>query len=387
LVELQDALPSTIMRLFLFFLLLFTGATVMAQTNYYLLVGTYTKGKSTGIHVYDFNKNNGVATIVDSVQTPNPSYVAVSPNQQFVYAVSETQRGNYSGKVRAFSFDKTTGKLHYINEQLSVGDNPCYVVVDKTGKWVIVANYSSGTLAVLPIRSDGSLGEAVSRYAHSGKGVNPQRQEAPHVHSTVLSPDNKYVFTQDLGIDKIIIYSFNDNTGAIAPTDSLKLQDGSGPRHFTFHPNGKWAYLVQEMAGTVTAFEYKNGHLKKTQTISALPVGFNKSFTSADIHASKDGKFLYTTTRDSANIITTFKVDQKTGKLVTVGSQSVLGNTPRNFNFDPSGDYLLVANQNSDDIVIFKVNHQTGLLTDTGNRIDVGNPVCIKWIQGPNAVK
>jgi 6-phosphogluconolactonase len=368
------------MRLFLFFLLLVTGATVTAQSNYYMLVGTYTKGRSTGIHVYNFNNSNGEATIVDSVQTPNPSYVAVAPNQQFVYAVSETQRGNYSGKVRAFSFDKGTGKLHFINEQASVGDNPCYIVVDKTGKWVIVANYTSGTLAVLPIKPDGSLGEAVSHYRHSGKGVNPQRQEAPHVHSTVLSPDNKYVFTQDLGIDKIVIYSFNDKSGALAPSDSVKMQDGSGPRHFTFHPNGKWAYLVQEMAGTVTAFDYQKGHLKTIQTISALPEGFNKFFTSADIHVSKDGKFLYATTRDSANIITTFKVDQKTGKLSFVGSQSVLGKTPRNFNLDPSGDYLLVANQNSDDVVIFKVNHQTGMLTDTGNRIDVGNPVCIKWI-------
>jgi 6-phosphogluconolactonase len=283
--------------------------------------------------------------------------------------------------VRSFSFDKKTGKLNFINEQSSVGDNPCYIVVDKTGKWVIVGNYTSGTLAVLPIKNDGSLGEAVSHYRHWGKGVNAQRQEAPHVHSTVLSPDNKYLFVQDLGIDKIIIYSFNEATGAIKPTDSVKLQDGSGPRHFTFHPNGKWAYLVQEMAGTVTAFDYQNGHLKTTQTISAVPSGYNQYFTSADIHASKDGKFLYATTRDSANIVTVFKVDQKTGKLSVVGRQPVLGHTPRNFNFDPSGDYLLIANQNSDNVVVFKVNHQTGMLTDTGNRIDVGNPVCIKWIE------
>jgi 6-phosphogluconolactonase len=217
-----------------------------------------------------------------------------------------------------------------------------------------------------------------------GKGVNPQRQEAPHVHSTVLSPDNKYLFVQDLGIDKIIIYSFNNKTGAIAPRDSVKLKDGTGPRQFTFHPNGKWAYLVQEMGGTVTAFDYQGGHLQTIQTISALPKGFNKYFTSADIHVSNNGKFLYASTRDSANIITVFRIDQKTGQLSVVGTQSVLGNTPRNFNFDPSGDYLLVANQNSDDIVIFKVNHQTGMLKDTGNRIDVGNPVCIKWIEkGP----
>ena len=246
---------------------------------------------------------------------------------------------------------------------------------------MVDANYTSGTLSVLPIHSDGSLGEAVSSAQHKGHGVNMQRQEAPHVHSVVLSPDNKYLFVQDLGIDKIMIYSFNNKTGSIAPKDSVKLKDGSGPRHFVFHPNGKWAYLVQEMGGTVTAFDYEKGLLKITQTISALPSNFNQFFTSADIHVSNDGKFLYTSTRDSSNTITIFKVDQNTGKLSVIGYQSTLGKTPRNFNFDPSGNYLLVANQNSDSIVILKVNHQTGLLTDTGNRIDVGNPVCIKWIE------
>jgi 6-phosphogluconolactonase len=377
----MDALTSILMKLFIVILLLLTTTAVTAQKNYYLLVGTYTRGKSTGIHVYDFDKQTGSVKIVDSVQTPNPSYVAVAPNQKFVYAVSETQRGNFSGKVRAFSFDKKTGRLNFINEEPSVGDNPCYIITDKTGKWVVVANYTSGTLAVLPIKNDGSLGEAASSSQHTGHGVNPQRQEGPHVHSVVLSPDNKYLFVQDLGVDKIIIYSFNDKTGAIARKDSMKLQDGSGPRHFTFHPNGKWAYLVQEMSGTVTAFNYQNGKLKTAQTISALPAGFNKYFTSADIHISNDGKFLYASTRDSANILTIFRIEPKTGKLSVVGRQSVLGKTPRNFNFDPSGNYLLVANQNSDAVVVFKVNRQTGLLTDTGKRIDVGSPVCIKWVE------
>jgi 6-phosphogluconolactonase len=369
------------MRLFIFIVFLFIATTVVAQKNYYLLVGTYTKGKSTGMYVYDFNKKDGSAKIVDSVQTPNPSYLAVAPNQKFVYAVSETQRGNFSGKIRSFSFDKKTGKLHFINEESSVGDNPCYIIVDKTGKWVITANYTSGTLAVLPVKKDGSLGEAASSFQHSGHGTNRQRQEAPHVHSTVLSPDNKFLFVQDLGIDKIIIYSFNGKTGSIARKDSVKLHDGSGPRHFSFHPNGKWAYVIQELSGTVTAFDYQNGKLKTIQSISTLPPNFNQYFSSADIHVSKDGKFLYASTRDSANIITIYRIDQKTGKLSVVGHQPVLGKTPRNFNFDPGGDYLLVANQNSDNVVIFKVNHQTGLLTDTGNRIDVGNPVCIKWIE------
>jgi 6-phosphogluconolactonase len=370
------------MRLFLFIAFLFATTAVSAQKDYYLLVGTYTRGKSKGIYVYNFNEKEGSIKLVDSIQTPNPSYLAVAPDQKFVYAVSETERGNFSGKVRAFSFEKT-GKLNFINEQLSVGDNPCYVIVDKTGKWAAVANYTSGTLAVLPIKADGSLGEAVSSFQHTGHGTNAQRQEGPHVHSVVLSPDNKYLFVQDLGIDKIITYFFNDKTGTITPKDSVKLQDGSGPRHFVFHSNGKWAYLVQEMGGTVTAFNYQKGKLNSFQTISALPKNFKQYFSGADIHISNDGKFLYASVRDSSNTIAVFKIDQKTGKLTIVGHQSTLGKTPRNFNFDPSGNYLLVANQNSDSIVIFRVNHQTGWLTDTGNRIDVGSPVCIKWIGRP----
>jgi 6-phosphogluconolactonase len=305
----------------------------------------------------------------------------VAPNQKFVYAVHENANNGKGGEVAAFSFDPANGKLSFINQQLSAGDHPCYVAIDKTGKWIAVANYTSGTAAILPINTDGSLGEAVSSFQHSGHGANKQRQQGPHVHSTVFSPDNNYLFVQDLGIDKIIQYSFNSKTGAITPKDSVKMKDGSGPRHFTFHPNGEWAYVVHELSGDVTAFSYGKGQLKNLQTISALPKNFNKSFTSADIHVGKDGKFLYATTRDSANIITVFKIDQKTGKLSVAGQQSVLGKTPRNFNFDPSGDFLLVANQNSNDIVVFKINHQTGLLTDTGKRIDVGSPVCIQWIE------
>lgn len=377
----RDGLTSTIMRLFSFVVLLFYITACTAQKNYYLLAGTYTGGKSTGMYVYDFDRKTGAAKIIDSAQTPNPSYLAVAPDQKFVYAVSETQRGRYSGKVRAFSFDRTRGKLSFINERASVGDNPCYIVVDKTGKWVIVGNYTSGTLAVLPVKSDGSLGEAASSYRHWGKGINARRQEAPHVHSTVLSADNKYLFVQDLGIDKIITYSFNDNTGSIVPVDSVKLKDGAGPRHFEFHPSGKWAYLIEELSGAVTSFSYENGRLKNIETISTLPAGFNQFFTTADIHVSGDGKFLYTSARDSSNTIAIFRIDEKTGRLSSVGHQSTLGKTPRNFNFDPSGNYLLVANQNSNNIVIFRIDRNTGLLSDTGNRIEIGSPVCIKWIE------
>lgn len=354
----------------------------VAQKKHYLLAGTYTKGKSTGIYVYDFNAKDGSLKAVDSIGTPDPSYLAVSPNQKFVYAVSEVG-GNNKGKVRAFAFDSKTGHLNLLNEQPSLGDHPCYVTVDKTGKWLAVGNYTGGSFAILPIKKDGSLGGAVSSAKHSGSSINKQRQQAPHVHAVVFSQDNKFLFVPDLGIDKVMIYSFDDKTGKATPAENTaaKVEDGSGPRHFDFHPNKKWAYVVEELSGSVTAFEYNKGGLKAIQTARTVPGNYNQSFTGADIHVSPDGRFLYSSNRDSSNTIAIFLIDQATGKLNLVANQSTLGNTPRNFNFDPSGKFLLVANQNSDNIVVFKRDRKTGLLTDTGHRATLGNPVCIKWIE------
>ncbi len=362
--------------------LFFSAMMSFAQQKPYLLVGTYTSGKSTGIYVYRFDPASGTAQLVDSVKTSNPSYLAVSPNKKFVYAVNEDAEPGVGGKVTAFSFDKQTGRLAQLNQQRSMGNHPCYVAVDKTGKWVIAGNYSSGTVAVLPVRKDGSLGEAVTTVQHTGSGPNRQRQEGPHVHATVLSPDNRTLFVPDLGTDQVMLYSFDANNGSLRAksTPAATVSAGSGPRHFDFHPSGKWAYLIQEMAGTITAFRHKNGSLQSFQTISTLPVGFSKSFSGADIHVSPDGKFLYASNRDSSNTIAVFKIQPSTGRLHLVGHQPVLGKTPRNFNFDPSAHFLLVANQRSDEIVIFRRNPQSGLLRDTGRRIDVGNPVCIKWI-------
>lgn len=366
----------------LIFTLLFCSmiSSLLAQKQSYLLVGAYTGGKSKGISVYRFDSRNGTTNLVETAVTDNPSYLAVSPDQNFVYAVNELSNAKGGGKITAFRFDKTTGHLEKLNQQPSEGEDPCYIVVDKTGKWVIVGNYSSGTLAVLPVQKDGSLGKAVTVIAHSGHSVHP-RQQSPHVHSTVLSPDNRYLYVADLGLDKEMIYAFNAQNGSLTPKDTtVKLQAGSGPRHLIFHPNGKWAYLVQELSGNVTVFHTNGGKLEPVQTISSLPEGFSKPFTSADIHVSPDGKFLYTSTRDEANELSIFRISEKEGKLALKGHQSVLGKTPRNFTFDPSGRFLLVANQNSDEIVVFGVNKETGDLTDTGKRIEVGNPVCLKWI-------
>ena len=364
-------------------LIIFTVAT--AQKKSYLLVGTYTSGKSEGIYVYSFDTKNATTSLVSTAKIKNPSYLAVSTDKKTVYSVAETAdtTGNViGGGITAFAFDGADGKLTGMNTQPSVGTNPCYVSVTKSGKWVFAGNYSSGTLSVFPVTTNGNIDAAIQTIAHSGSGPNKDRQEGPHVHSTVLSPDNNYLFVPNLGIDKVMIYKLNQQTGKLtpAPVPFVKTAPGSGPRHFEFAPNKRYAYLIEELSGNVVAYAYNNGSLKQIQSISSIPKNFTGSIGCADIHVSPDGNFLYSSNRGDGNSITIFSINQQTGKLTVAGYQSTLGKTPRNFNFDPSGNFLLAANQQSDDIVIFKINKKTGLLKDTGKRIEVPNPVCLKWI-------
>lgn len=359
-------------------LLLFALPFIVKAQEYYLLAGTYTSGKSEGVYVYKFNSETGEATPASTAKSSNPSFLAVSPNQKYVYAVNENKPGNIS----SFSFNKNTGSLKELNQQSTSGDHPCYVTVHKSGKWIVAGNYSSGNLSVLPVVIDGSLGKAIQIIKHKGVGPNFQRQRGAHVHATVFSPDGKYLFVPDLGIDKIMIYRFNEKNGRLNAHDQpfLKSEGGAGPRHMEFHPNGRFAYLMEELSGSIRAMQYDDkGHLLSLQIINAHDSSYKGELGSADIHVSGDGRFLYCSNRASSNTIAIFRIDAVSGKLSVVGHQSTLGETPRNFNFDPSGNFLLVANQNSHAIVIFKIDKETGLLTDTGNRIEIPNPVCIKW--------
>lgn len=351
-----------------------------------LVIGTYTGGGSEGIYIYDFNTGTGDNSFISSVKSSNPSFLAVSPDKKYLYAVNEDADSlNNGGKVSAFKFDKEKKQLSFINQQASGGNHPCYITTDKTGKWVIVANYSGGSLSVTPVNKDGSLSASKKVIQHKGKGVNKERQEKPHVHQTVLSTDNNYLLVNDLGIDKVMLYAFNKVKGTVTPQPnaSTAVTAGSGPRHLAFHPSNKYVYLTEELSGTVAAFKYDaaTGKLKLLQTISAVPEEYKGSLSGADIHVSADGKFAYASNRGELNDITIFSVDAATGILKVVGRQSTLGKTPRNFNFDPTGNFLLVANQDSDDIIIFSVDHTTGLLTDTGKKINVPNPVCLVWVK------
>lgn len=372
--QLTCRMNKTVLAISFLFLSLFSAK---AQ-EVYLLIGTYTTAGSDGIYVSRFNLQTGESKIVSSVKTSNPSYLAVTANKKFVYAVNEDDPGG----ITAFRFNKDSGTLTMLNQKISGGIHPCYISINRDGRNVVIANYSSGTIAVSGINFGGGISQPRQIIEHKGSSINSKRQEKPHVHSTVFSPDYKYLFASDLGIDKIMIYKVAPGSGALIPADQpfVDVKPGSGPRHFEFHPNGKFAYLMEELTGTVSVFSYNEGKLTLLQNTSSHPMSFDGAYGSADIHVSPDGRFLYCSNRGDANSIAIFSIDQQTGMIQIAGFQPTLGIHPRNFTIDPDGNFLLVANRDSDEIVLFKIDKKTGLLDDTKKRIKVSKPVCLKWI-------
>ena len=352
--------------------------SAFAQKETYLLIGTYTGGKSEGIYVYKFNTENADNSFVSAVKSSNPSFLAVSPDQKFVYAVNE----NAAGGISSFSFDKKKGILTQLNSRPSGGKDPCYVSLDSSGRWLFVGNYSSGNLGLLPVREDGKIDPLKQVIQHTGSGPDTARQKSPHVHSTSLSADQKYLYVADLGIDRVMTYTFDAQRGTLGGGPAFAASEpGSGPRHIAFDPTNSFAYLMEEMSETVVVYKIEDGALKSKQRVSALPEDFKGFKSGADIHVSPDGNFLYCSNRGDASSISIFSIDKPNGEIKLIGQQSTFGKTPRNFNFDPSGNFLLVANQDTDEIVLFKINRQTGLLTDLNKKIQVPSPVCIKWIK------
>ena len=364
------------------FLTLFAMTLFAQNPIFYLLVGTYTKapGKSEGIYVYKFNPNKGLVTPVGSVKTDNPSYLAISKDEKYVYAVNES--GEDKSMVSAFSFDKVKGELRLVNSQPTGGADPAYISIDSAGKWLVTANYSGGNISVFKTGDGGALQPAAQVLAHDGYGVNVSRQEQPHPHSAIFSPDEKFVYVPDLGNDRLYSYSFdaNNNTSPLTATDPAygEMPDGSGPRHMAFSPNGKFAYLLNELSGMVTCYSYNNGKLTEIQSIASTEAGDKNDRGSADIHLTPDGKFLYTSNRGKANDIAIFKPGTD-GKLVFVARQPV-GVHPRNFMIDPTGRFLLVACRDSNVVQVYVINKNYGLLTDAGFKIDIDMPVCLKMM-------
>lgn len=354
------------------------------QTKFDLIIGTYTNtGTSEGIYVYTFDTETGQFEYKNkTTDIDNPSYVALSPDLKSVYAISEFGEDTI-GMVYSYAYDAETGALTFRNKESAGGRGPCYVSVDKTGKYVFTANYGSGSLAAVPVLQDGSLSSDVQEIYNKGNIVDGKEGRS-RMHSVVISPDNRYLFAPNLGTDKIGDYKFDANatSNPLTPNDPefISLPEKSGPRHFTFHPNGKYAYVIQELDGGITAFDYKDGQLTEIQTVSIIPEGFEGRFGAADIHISPDGKFLYGSNRIDLNEIVIYSIDQSNGELTFVGRESSRGKIPRNFAIDPTGNFLLVANQDTDDIFVFRRDKDTGLLSYTDVSLNVGRPVCLKFV-------
>ena len=360
--------------------------TSLQETLVY--IGTYTRSGSEGIYIYRLNPESGALTPVGvRGGVENPSFLAIHPNGRFLYSVAEVAEFSDldSGGVAAFSIDPGNGLLNPLNQQPSMGRGPCHVSVDQTGKHVLVANYGGGSVASLPIREDGSLGEPSSSVKHEGSSVDPRRQKQPYAHSINPGPTGNLVFAADLGTDKIFIYQLNPETGVLTPhqVPSASVAPGSGPRHFTFSPDGRFAYVINEMLCTVTAFSYdpEEGSLTEIQTIPTLPEGTDlEGMSTAEVLVSPDGRFLYGSNRGH-NSIVVFEISEEDGTLRFVERESTQGETPRNFGIDPSGRFLLAANQNSDSVVVFKIDPSSGGLEPTGTTIQVPTPVCVRFLE------
>ncbi|EMH2964261.1 lactonase family protein [Burkholderia multivorans] len=364
-----------------------------ADGVYNLLVGTYTDTGSDGIYVYRFDTSTGSVAPVSSAKTVNPSYLLPSRDGRVVYAVNELPGDNgpatQRGGISAFRFDAKTGALTFIDRVSSEGNDPCYLSLSPDGKYLVTANYSvaadpGGSFALFPVRDDGGVAPAVLSVHHEGKGPVRGRQDNAHVHSTVFSPDGRYLFVQDLGLDKIYGYRYtvDGSRGLISPTDTryTPVKAGAGPRHLVFSADGRFAYVTSELNASVEVFGYHDGKLTPIETVSMIAPGFKGKVGGGAIHLSPDGRFLYVSNRGDANEIVIYAVNQADGRLKTVGRQSSLGRTPREFLIDPTGKWLIVGNQDSDTFYVFGRDVGSGQLAANPRKVAVGKPVDFKLV-------
>jgi 6-phosphogluconolactonase len=368
------------------------GATPAEGTaparEFWVYLGTYTGAKSKGIYVCRLDAETGRLSVPElAAQAQNPTFLAVHPHlpalyaaeRPVLYAANEVR----SGTVSAYLVHRDTGKLTLLNQQSSRGAGPCHLSVDRTGKYVLVANYGGGSIAVLPIQEEGRLGAATAFIQHAGSSVNKQRQEAPHAHWIDVDAGNRFAFVCDLGLDKVLVYALDLTRGALTAHDPAfaTVAPGAGPRHLAFHPLGRWAYVINELTNTITVFAYEPGRgaLKEIETVSTLPANFDGRNSTAEIEVHPSGKFLYGSNRGHHSLAV-YAIAADSGRLTLVQHQPSGGHTPRNFAIDPTGRWLLAANQDSDNVVVFRVDPATGRLTPAGQTVEVGRPVCVKYV-------
>ena len=343
--------------------------------------GTYNKaGFPEGIYHAVLDMKTGSLSIPElATAASDPTFIEIHPNSKFIYAVTERN----PGAVSAFAIEPETKKLRLINSSKSCGQGPCHISISTDGWVLLVANYGSGSVASIPINKDGSLAEPASSIQHTGSSADPKRQEGPHAHSINLSPDNRFAYVADLGLDKIMVYKLDSDSGKLLPNDppEIKIKPGAGPRHLSFGPNGKFAYLINELDETIVAFVYdpENGNLSEIQTISTLPESFAGVSYCAEVKVHPNGKFLYGSNRGHDSIVT-YKIDPSKGTLTLLGFQNSGIKNPRNFNIEPTGRFCIVANQDSDSVIVFRINQETGLLEPTEHVIKIGKPVCVRFV-------
>jgi 6-phosphogluconolactonase len=361
-------------------------APAAAAQKYFVYIGTYTEHGSEGIYVCDFDGETGrLGAPVLAAKSEQPSFLAVSGDRNFLYAVNEADKfdGQAGGGVSVFATDAATGKLTFLNSVSSRGGGPAYITLDKTGNFALVANYDGGSVAVFRLLYDGRIGESTAFVQHAGSGMNKERQEAPHAHSVIMSPDNRFALVADLGIDQVLVYPFDADTGTLGAAQVVKTVAGAGPRHLVFSPSGKFLYVVNELNSTVTGYAYdaKTGGMTPVQTLSSGATAPKN--TAGEILISQAGKFLYVSNRGTDNSIAVFSVDPASGKLTFVQSVPTHGQTPRNFALDPSGQWLIVGNQDSKSVYTFKVDRDSGRLKQAGAPLTIDSPAMVDFVWRP----
>lgn len=349
--------------------------------------GQILQGQGKGIYCFEQDAGSGdlkPVAITEGVR--NSSYLAFSPDRTHLYCVNEFKEyeGQASGAVSAFRIDRDSGRLTYLNTRASRGTDPCHLVVDATGRNVLIANFASGSVCVLPILADGSLGEACDFKQHHGSSIDPRRQAGPHAHAVTLDRANRFLFVPDLGMDKVIIYAFDPQTGQLTPNPDqpwIAMAPGAGPRQIVMHPSDRFAFLINELNSTMTSYRYdgSKGTLTEINTLPTLPPDFSGHSTCAEVQIAPSGRFLYGSNRGHDSIAI-YSVDQDTGRIAVVGHESTRGRIPRNFEISPDGKWLAAANQDTNTVVMFRIDQATGLLTATGNVVEAGTPICVRFM-------
>jgi len=372
-------------------------------THSLVYVGTVTSRESKGIYLCRFDAVSGELKMLGlAAKLPYPTFLAIHPSGRFLYSVSEARDGGErrNGAVNAFAIEPATGELTFLNRQSSEGVGPCHVTLDRTGRRALVANYVSGSAAVLPVMDDGTLGEASDVVEHRGSSVNAERQKGPHAHSVTVSPDNRFALVADLGLDRIMIYRLDVESGRLRPNNPpwAAVAPGAGPRHLTFHPTLPYVYVINELASTIAGFLWdgSTGELREIQTLSTLPAGFRGANYGADTHVAPSGRFLYGSNRGHDSIAV-FRVGQTDGRLTPVGHAPTPGKWPRNFAVHPSGRWLLTANagegegagsrrkrvdSNDESVAVFRLDQETGLLAPGHTAVGLSVPVCVEFVRG-----